>query len=248
MTQFLQISASLKKTNLLLCPPQHCGGLSTAGQRHGQHWNWYTLIFCLGFLHISAVSVSVNMVTCPQAYSEDYQEYSDSYCVKVICFENTDNFWWFCCETETLFAFVFACCCPMCQVREALLPCHWPWHFWHLSHIHNLFCVVALLLKVERRWRQIIGRLPSEGNTVLLLNHFGSVQWCLFWFNICRTPPTMLSTDDNVSRVSELAWLSISFREQVVTTFFHQCPLWTVWCWKLWSELPQAWKEAKHWG
>ena len=154
----------LWKNNLLLCPPQHCGGLSTAGQRHGQHWNWYTLIFCLGFLHISAVSVSVNMVTCPQAYSEDYQEYSDSYCVKVICFENTDNFWWFCCETETLFAFVFACCCPMCQVREALLPCHWPWHFWHLSHIHNPFCVAALLLKVERRWRQIIGRLPSEGN------------------------------------------------------------------------------------
>ena len=39
-------------------------------------------------------------------------------------------------------------------------------------------------------WAQIVGKLPSEGDSALLLSQTGCHQWCVFWTNMCRTPPT----------------------------------------------------------
>ena len=43
---------------------------------------------------------------------------------------------------------------------------------------------------------QIMGGLPSKGDTVLLLSHFSGVQRCLFCLNIGRSPSAMLPTDN----------------------------------------------------
>ena len=43
-------------------------------------------------------------------------------------------------------------------------------------HTQGSFRIVAPPPEVYRRRRQIVGRLPSEGNIALLLNHFGGVQ------------------------------------------------------------------------
>ena len=48
-----------------------------------------------------------------------------------------------------------------------------------------------LCARLHRRRRQIVGRLSSEGDTALLPSHFGSIPWCLFGFNVCRTPPSV---------------------------------------------------------
>ena len=53
------------------------------------------------------------------------------------------------------------------------------------------------------RRRQIVGGLPSEGDTALLPSHFGGVQQYLIAFNIRKTPPTMPLLDDNVSQVED---------------------------------------------
>ena len=45
--------------------------------------------------------------------------------------------------------------------------------------------------EVHRKWRQVVGGLPSEGDTALLPSNFGRVHWCLFWFNIRRASPAM---------------------------------------------------------
>ena len=38
--------------------------------------------------------------------------------------------------------------------------------------------------------RPLVGTF-SKGDTALLPSYFSGVQWCLFWFNICRTPPKL---------------------------------------------------------
>lgn len=57
-----------------------------------------------------------------------------------------------------------------------------------LSHTHCPFCSMTRLPEVlwGRWW--IFSRMLFEGDTALLLNHLAAVQWCLFWFNICKTP------------------------------------------------------------
>ena len=90
------------------------------------------------------------------------------------------------------------------------------------GHTQGSFRIVAPPSEVHGKWRQIVGGLPSEGDTALLPSHFGGVQQCLFWFNIRRTPPTMPPTDDNVSYVAESDWVSIPSREQTAATSLHQ--------------------------
>ena len=51
---------------------------------------------------------------------------------------------------------------------------------------------------------QIMGGLPSKGDTVLLLSHFSGVQWCLFWLNIGRSPSAMPPTDNSVTHTQLL--------------------------------------------
>ena len=68
------------------------------------------------------------------------------------------------------FYFVFCCCCcPIICSRAARpgIPTS--------GHTQGSFHIVAPLPGVRRR-RQIIGGLPSEGDTALLLSHFGGVQ------------------------------------------------------------------------
>ena len=52
---------------------------------------------------------------------------------------------------------------------------------------------------------QIVGRLPSEGDTALLPSHINGAQRCLYWFNIHRTLSAMLPTDDNLSSQARLS-------------------------------------------
>ena len=88
------------------------------------------------------------------------------------------NLEWFCC-----------CCCPIiCASRRgvaptplvaSLAPCHIP----------DSFGIAGLLPEVHSRG-DIVGRLPSAGDTALLPSHF-SVHYCLLCFNLCRTLPTL---------------------------------------------------------
>ena len=69
-----------------------------------------------------------------------------------------------------------------------------------LSHTRCLFCMASLLIQVHRK---ITGRMPSHGDTTLLLSHSSGVQSCLSWFTKSRTQPTKLPADDNVSKVAK---------------------------------------------
>ena len=51
---------------------------------------------------------------------------------------------------------------------------------------------------------QIMGGLPSKGDTVLLLSHFSGVQRCLFCLNIGRSPSAMPPTDNSVTHTQLL--------------------------------------------
>ena len=67
------------------------------------------------------------------------------------------------------------------------------------GHTQDSFGIVAPPPEVHRKWRQVVGGLPSERDTALLPSHFGGVHWCLFWFNKRRASPAMPPTDDCIS-------------------------------------------------
>ena len=71
------------------------------------------------------------------------------------------------------------------------------------GHTQGSFRIVAPPSEIHGKWRQIVGGLPSEGDTALLPSHFGGVQQYLIAFNIRKTPPTMPLLDDNVSQVED---------------------------------------------
>ena len=50
---------------------------------------------------------------------------------------------------------------------------------------------------------------------------------------MCRTPPTTPPTDDSVKLQSQTEWTSST-----------NPLMWTLWCWRLWSEVSQVRKEA----
>ena len=71
----------------------------------------------------------------------------------------------------------FFCCCPInCADLRGTAPALLVPASPTSGHTQGSFCIVALPPEVHRKWRQIVGRLPSEGNTALLLSHFGGVQ------------------------------------------------------------------------
>ena len=92
------------------------------------------------------------------------------------------------------------------SVLMALPLHHLSQHSYNQQHSNSCW---ARPLEVQGRRRPIVGRLPSKGDTALLLNHLG-VQWCLFsdWI-ICRTPPAMAPADDIDSQAMEPNWVSI---------------------------------------
>ena len=56
----------------------------------------------------------------------------------------------------------------------------------------------------------IVGRPPSEGDNSLLPSHFSGGQWCLFKFNICRTPSTVpLLTTALAKSQNQTEWVSL---------------------------------------
>ena len=60
---------------------------------------------------------------------------------------------------------------PSCVLTsEALFPCCLSLHP-SSSHTQGSFCIVALLPEVHGQRCEIVGRLPSKGDTALLLSH-----------------------------------------------------------------------------
>ena len=95
----------------------------------------------------------------------------------------------------THFRIAEVCCC-FCFLLLSHHMC-WPHSHRHFScparpSIPHCWPHPGLILpqEVHRRWLQIVGGLLSEGDTALLLSHFGGVRQWLSWFNIPRTPPT----------------------------------------------------------
>ena len=50
----------------------------------------------------------------------------------------------------------------------------------------------------RRDSKSLVGYIPSTGDTALLLSHFSGILWCLCWFNIPKTLPTMPLPASNV--------------------------------------------------
>ena len=76
---------------------------------------------------------------------------------------------------DTFFFFFF--CCPInCADLRGTAPVPLVLASLTSSHTQGSFRIAAPPPEVHRKWRQIAGRLPSEGNTALLLSHFGGVQ------------------------------------------------------------------------
>ena len=99
-------------------------------------------------------------------------------------------FWWFCgCS--------FFTCCPIisANLRDTapmlliLIPLSLPSA---TSKMHSALWPCCQ--------RSTVGGLPSKSRHCTASK--SRVQWCLFWFNICRTPPTIPPTDDNVSFIT----------------------------------------------
>ena len=111
------------------------------------------------------------------------------------------------------------------------------------GHTQDSFRIVAPPTEVHRKWRQVVGGLPFEGDTALLLSHFGGVHWCLFWFNKRRASPLcpILTTVLGKLR-SQNGWALTPTPESRSPLRPSANP--PVWRWRLWSELPQARKEA----
>ena len=84
------------------------------------------------------------------------------------------------CFVLFLFFVVVVFCCPIicADLRGAALAPLVPASPTS-GHTQGSFRIAAPPPEVHRRRRQIVGRLPSEGNTALLLSHFGTVQYCL---------------------------------------------------------------------
>ena len=105
--------------------------------------------------------------------------------------------------------------------RHRRLFSHWLSHHLHLlqrycsygaclnipspGHIQGPFRIAALPSVLEGR-RQIVGRLPSEGDTALQPSHFGSAQFCLFSLNTRRTPLTRSSLRPVLTTVFAKSW------------------------------------------
>ena len=78
-------------------------------------------------------------------------------------------------RTKTFFFFFF--CCPInCADLRGTAPAPLVPASLTSGHTQGSFRIAAPPPEVHRKWRQIVGRLPSEGNTALLLSHFGGVQ------------------------------------------------------------------------
>ena len=89
---------------------------------------------------------------------------------------------------------------------------------------HTTFCIVVLLPEVRGRRRQVVGMLPSEGDTALLPSHSCGVQSCLFSFIaqgyhlLCPLMTIMVAVK---------AWnqtVSIPSRQQTAATSLHDPP------------------------
>ena len=78
-----------------------------------------------------------------------------------------------------------------------------------IYHQQHPRCI--LLCGLAARGPQLAGCHP-KGDTALIPSHSAGVQWCLFWFNICRTPPAIPPTDDNVSFITESEWVGFPSR------------------------------------
>ena len=74
------------------------------------------------------------------------------------------------------FFFLFFCCPINCADFRGTAPAPLVPASPTSGHTQGSFCIAAPPPEVHRKWRQIVGRLPSEGNTALLLSHFGGVQ------------------------------------------------------------------------
>ena len=81
-----------------------------------------------------------------------------------------------------LFFFVFffwggGGCCPInCADLRGTAPAPLVPASLTSGHTQGSLRIAAPPPEVHRKWRQIVGRLPSERNTALLLSHFGGVQ------------------------------------------------------------------------
>ena len=77
---------------------------------------------------------------------------------------------------DTCFLCCFFCCPIICADLRGTAPAPLVPASPTFGHTMGSFRIVTLPPEVHRKWRQIIGRLPSKGNTALLLGHFGGVQ------------------------------------------------------------------------
>ena len=73
------------------------------------------------------------------------------------------------------------------------------------GHIQGSFCIVAPPPEVHRKRHQIVGGLPFEGNTALLLSHF------VVFSSDCSdsTYAEQHLLTDNLSSVAESDWISV---------------------------------------
>ena len=73
------------------------------------------------------------------------------------------------------------------------------------GHTQGSFCIVAPPPEVHKRRRQIVGGLPFEGNTALLLSHF--VVFSIDCSDSTYAERHLLT--DNFSSVAESDWMSV---------------------------------------
>ena len=88
------------------------------------------------------------------------------------------NSWGLLCEPakNEEYYFYFYCCPINCADLRGTAPAPLVPASPTFGHTQGSFRMPALPPEVHRRRRQIVGRLPSEGNTALLLSHFSGVQ------------------------------------------------------------------------